>query len=120
MSYAVQRLLVTDPLTVTASVDDLTGEARAKILIGDTADPNLAGKFARWPTTLPVRSVVRIGGGCSGLDNDVRIELAEYLVAGFAGYRGLLFSGATRDVSDDGTTTPMITDAAVAVHLANP
>jgi hypothetical protein len=59
---------------------------------------------------------LRIAGGCSNMTREFKDSTPGFFLRELAGFRGLVSSGATRDVDDDGKLDIMVTD--VPAYLA--
>lgn len=68
---------------------------------------------------VPVPNVLRISGGCKGL-NVPEEKVKEYFLIAFAGYKGILFSGGTKAWDEEGNNEKfMITDIPVLIAETN-
>ncbi len=89
------------------------------ILVVEANDP-VPAAFALMGTTVPDKRCVRIVGGCANMTPQDKVDMITFFTEAFRGYRGLLFSGATRDVDANGDVDPMVTDVPVAIARENP
>ncbi len=66
-----------------------------------------------------IRTLLVLGGGCSGMSAEQKRDLLRKLVAATLGFKGIVFSGGTAVLTEDGTPDHMITEAAPAIRDAN-
>ena len=76
--------------------------------------------FALMGTTVGYKVVLRIAGGCKNMTVDDKRGMLRYFIEAFVGYRGLLFSGGTRTVTESGELDPMVTDVPGVIARFNP
>jgi hypothetical protein len=112
MTESVSTLLQEPPIRV----NNRTGRIPFQVTDAGSAPPLGFGLVA---TTAADNVAVRLAGGCKGLGDEDKVELMEYLAAGFSGFQGAILSGATREIKDDRTDL-MVTDAAVIIGRENP
>lgn len=115
MTATLARLLPTinDPFRVTVP------GGRQPFVMAYTTDKSLPAAFVARVLEAEDKVITRLAGGVKGLPPEAEVEFVLYVEALMRGYRGVIFSGATREIRD-GRTRPTITDAAVAVKNANP
>lgn len=101
------------PLTVTARGGETT------LLVMDAKD-GLPAAFALMATRAAHRVALRLGGGCKGMNAADKTTMLEYFDVAFRGYRGLVWSGGTRQLASDGSLDPMVTDVPGIIAAANP
>lgn len=111
----------TNPLLVTGQSGRNDQGPRTRLLIGYVEDKALPTSMAVFGTRVLDKVGCRIGGGCKGLDPDMRWGLVDYSLQAFDvpdehKCGGLYFGGATRERDDDGNLSPMVTDISVALH----
>lgn len=85
----------------------------------NTSD-DVPSEFTAKATTSEHRVIIRICGGCSNMSEADKQGMIELFVKAFSGFKGVTFTGATRDVTKDGKINPMITDLAGAIAYLNP
>ena len=88
------------------------------IWIMDTTQ--LSTNFALLATRAEQKVCVRIAGGCAGMTDADKAEMADYFANAFQGYRGMIWSGGTRQVTQDGRIDMMVTEIPAIVAAANP
>lgn len=103
----------TTPQTVTHS----SGEARLIIMDRKEGFPTT---FALLATNVPHKVVLRISGGCKGMDANDKQQMLGYFADALVGYRGMVWSGATRQLTADGQLDPMVTDVPGVIAANNP
>lgn len=114
MTATVDHLLPTrDPLAVT------TPGGRLPFVVAHTSDRQLPLNFVMRVLEAEDNVILRLAGGVKGLGPDLQNEFVLYITAIMRGFRGVVFSGATREMKN-GRLVPTITDAAVAVKNTNP
>lgn len=79
----------------------------------------LPAAFALMGTQAAAKVVLRLGGGCKGMNADDKRDMLAFFGAACAGFRGIAFSGATRSVGQDGSLDPMVTDVPALLALQN-
>ena len=103
----------TTPQTVTTR----SGEARLIVMDRREGFPTT---FALLATNVTNKVVLRISGGCKGMNADDKQAMLSYFADALAGYRGMVWSGATRQLTADGQLDPMVTDVPGVIAAANP
>jgi hypothetical protein len=53
---------------------------------------------------------LRIAGGCKNMSEQDKLDMLDFFATALIGYSGVLFSGATRQLTADGLLDPMVTD----------
>jgi len=76
--------------------------------------------FALMATIAPHKVAIRLSGGCKGMGPEDKTAMLAYFAAAFAGYKGMVWSGATRQFTKDGGLDPMVTDVPGVIAAANP
>lgn len=84
------------------------------------ADDQVPASFFLMASTAPQKSIIRIAGGCRGMDEDDKTLMLEYFLKAFDGFAGVAFTGATRELNKDGSINMMVTDMAGAIAASNP
>lgn len=65
------------------------------------------------------KCIIRIGGGCKGMDDAAKQHMVQFFLKAFDGYRGVLFTGANRGFKSDGEIDLMVTELAGLIAEAN-
>ncbi len=76
--------------------------------------------FSLIGTTAKAKVAVRIGGGCKGMNNDDKVDMLDFFSKAFSGYCGLVWSGGTRQVTNEGAIDPMVTEVPGLIMEQNP
>lgn len=76
--------------------------------------------FALMATTAQDKAAIRVSGGCKGMGAEDKAQMLRYFAEAFQGYRGMIWSGATRQFTKDGDLDPMVTDVPGVVAGSNP
>lgn len=63
---------------------------------------------------------IRIAGGCKGQDDASKEAMMEFFKIGMRGFEGIAFSGGTRELKEDGSMNPMVTDIPWLITETNP
>lgn len=71
--------------------------------------------FELMATHVGHKVAARFTGGCKGMNSADKTDMIAYALAAYGGYKGLLFSGATRTIGKDGELDPMVTDLPVFI-----
>jgi hypothetical protein len=71
-------------------------------------------------TRAACKVAIRISGGCKGMSDQDKADMLEFFSKAFTGYQGLIWSGATRQVTDNGLVDPMVTDMPGVIAKQNP
>jgi hypothetical protein len=95
-----------------------TPQGITKLLVMDRKEA-FPSTFALMATTAEQKVAVRLSGGCKGMGPEDKVAMLRYFEAAFAGFRGLIWSGATRQFTKDGGLDPMVTDVPGVVAAAN-
>jgi len=105
---ALDQLDPTHPYRVPSHI----GKVRL-VVVGnkDKLPMALKGVVANAPGKLSLRIV----GGCSGMEASDREMMLEWFVRNLVGFRGLVSSGATREVDSSGRLDPMVTEVPAAL-----
>jgi hypothetical protein len=90
-----------------------------KLLVMDRRE-SFPTTFALMASTAPLRTAVRLSGGCKGMGPADKTAMLGYFAEAFAGYRGMVWSGATRSFTKDGSLDPMVTDVPGVIADGNP
>ena len=92
---------------------------QAKLLVMDRKE-GFPATFALMATTALHKVVVRVSGGCKGMGPEDKTQMLRYFEEAFLGFRGTIWSGATRQFTKDGDLDPMVTDIPGVIAQANP
>lgn len=98
----------------------IPGEGQKIPLVVMNATDGLPAAFALMGTRARDKVAIRIGGGCKGMSPDDKDQMLELFVRALAGYRGIIWSGATRQVDAAGMLDPMVTDVPGVIAKFNP
>jgi hypothetical protein len=101
------------PQTVTTR----SGESRLIVMDRREGFPTT---FALLATTAADKVVLRVSGGCKGMDANDKQQMLTYFSEALAGFRGMIWSGATRQVDKEGALDPMVTDVPGVIAATNP
>lgn len=91
----------------------------AKLLVMDRKE-GFPATFALMATTAADKVALRISGGCKGMGPEDKEAMLKYFAAALTGYRGMVWSGATRQFTKDGELDPMVTDIPGVIAAENP
>lgn len=108
-----EAILQERPYKVTAE------DGRVKLLIVDYAD-GVPAAFALMGTQAWKKVAIRIGGGCKNMTMEDKLGMVEFFRKAFRGYKGVVWSGATRAVTPDGRIDPMVTEIPGVIAADNP
>ncbi|MBI4021598.1 MAG: hypothetical protein HY369_05125 [Candidatus Aenigmarchaeota archaeon] len=100
------------PLTVTAPGNKVH-------LTVMNADDGLPTAFALMGTRAAEKVAIRITGGCKNMGPEDKTAMLGYFAAAFAGYRGVAWSGGTRQLTPAGELDPMVTDVPGVIAAGN-
>jgi hypothetical protein len=75
--------------------------------------------FSLMGTVAKAKVAIRIGGGCKGMSRDDKDNMLSFFSTTFSGYRGVVWSGGTRQVTD-GMIDPMVTEVPGIIMEENP
>jgi hypothetical protein len=103
----------TSPYRITAP------DGQTKLLVMDRKE-GFPATFALMATTAPHKVAIRLSGGCKGMNADDKAAMLDYFAQAFAGFRGMIWSGATRAFTKDGGLDPMVTDVPGVIAAGNP
>lgn len=106
--------VIAKPLQVTAP------GSVSRILVMERSASDLPVSFALLGTRAADRVAIRVTGGCSNMGPEDKVEMIAYFREAFLGFRGVIWSGGTRNVTADGQLDPMVTDVPGFVALDNP
>jgi len=84
------------------------------------ANDGLPAAFALMGTRAHDKVAIRLAGGCKGMGPDDKRQMLTFFDEAFRGYGGVIWSGGTRQVAENGQIDPMITDVPGVVAAANP
>ena len=90
-----------------------------KVLVMDRKE-GFPATFALMATTAPHKVAIRVSGGCKGMSPGDKDEMLRYFADAFRGYRGMIWSGATRQFTTHGGLDPMVTDVPGIIAAENP
>lgn len=94
-------------------------DGQTKLLVMDRKE-GFPATFALMATTAPHKVAVRISGGCKGMNADDKLAMLDYFAEAFDGFRGMVWSGATRQFTKEGQLDPMVTDLPGVIAAGNP
>lgn len=83
------------------------------------ATDGLPAAFALMGTRAEDKVALRLAGGCKGMDDNDKAEMIGFFSGALQGYKGLIFSGGTRQVNSQGEVDPMITDIPGVIAAEN-
>ncbi len=112
-------------MTVLNAIDGLTKNpftvrrAEGAELLVMKCDEALPVSFALMGTTVRDKVVLRIAGGCKNMSHEDRLGMLDYYATALGGYRGLLFSGGTRNLTEFGEVDPMVTEIPGLIAMLN-
>ena len=101
------------PYSVTAP------DGKVRLLVMNATD-GLPSTFALLGTTAAEKVAIRLAGGCKGMSGDDKKQMVAFFCEAFAGYKGVIWSGATRQIGPDGEIDPMVTDVPGFIAEGNP
>jgi hypothetical protein len=84
------------------------------------ATEGLPSAFALLGTTAERKVAIRLAGGCKGMSVDEKMQMQAFFTTAFMGYKGLIWSGATRQTDKTGAIDPMVTDIPGVIAAVNP
>lgn len=102
-----------EPFKVTAQGGKVT------LLVMDAKD-GIPAAFALMATVAEKKVAIRISGGCKNMTVADKEAMISFFLEGMRGFKGLAFSGATRQTTEDGMIDPMVTDVPGAIAAENP
>ena len=76
--------------------------------------------FALMGTKAADKVAIRLSGGCKGMSSADKEQMLGFFAEAFDGFRGVIWSGGTRQVDGDGRTDPMVTDVPGVIARLNP
>jgi len=79
-------------------------------LVVMNANEGLPAAFALMGTRAQRKVAIRLCGGCKGMDSMNKMNMLSFFKEAFTGFKGVAFSGATRQIDGNGLIDPMITD----------
>lgn len=91
---------------------------KVHLVVMDAKD-NLPAAFALMGTRAENKVAIRILGGCKGMSADDKIAMMDFFTRALQGFKGLIWSGGTRQTSN-GETDPMVTDVPGVIAENNP
>ena len=89
-------------------------------LVVMNATEGLPSAFALLGTRAAKKVAIRLLGGCKGMGPADKEEMLDFFSFAFNGFRGLIWSGGTRQVTENGEIDPMVTDMPGVIAQANP
>lgn len=101
------------PYTVTAP------GGKVKLLVMDAKD-GLPSAFALLGTTAEHKVAIRLAGGCKGMSGEDKAQMLAFFSSAFKGYKGVIWSGGTRQLTSGGEVDPMVTDVPGVIAEENP
>ena len=81
---------------------------------------DVSANFSLLATRAQQKICVRVAGGCSGMSDLDKHEMAAFFLQAFEGFRGMIWSGATRQLKSTGEVDLMVTEIPAMVAAANP
>jgi hypothetical protein len=99
---------------------DIPGKEQKIPLVVMNATDGLPAAFALMGTRAQDKVALRIGGGCKGMGPEDKDQMVGFFARALAGYRGIIWSGATRQVDAAGMVDPMVTDVPGVIARSNP
>jgi hypothetical protein len=84
------------------------------------ATDGLPAAFALMATRAEKKVAARLLGGCKGMGAADKRAMLEFFATAFKDYRGLVWSGGTRQATKEGEVDPMVTDIPGIIAAANP
>lgn len=95
------------------------GQDRVKLLVMNATD-GLPAAFAVMGTSAEDKVGFRISGGCAKMTPKDKLDMIDYFAIAFDGYRGMIWSGGTRQLTEDGLVDPMVTEIPGVIAAGNP
>lgn len=89
-------------------------------LVVMNATDGLPAAFALMGARADKKVAIRLSGGCKGMSSEDKEQMLDFFAAAFVGYKGVVGSGATRQVSEDGLVDPMVTEVPGVIAALNP
>jgi hypothetical protein len=80
----------------------------------------VSAAFALMGTKAKSKVALRIGGGCKGMNSQDKQQMIGFFLEALAGYEGVVWSGATRQIDKNGELDPMVTDVPGFIAAENP
>lgn len=96
-----------------------TPDGKVRLVVMNATD-GLPAAFALMGTRAERKVAIRLAGGCKDMSPADKVQMIDYFSEVFDGYRGLIWSGATRQVGANGQVDPMVTDVPGVIAAANP
>jgi len=101
------------PFAVTAP------NGKTHLLVMNATD-GLPAAFALMGTRAADKVAIRITGGCKGMSAEDKEDMLAFFSEALRGYKGLIWSGATRQVDKIGQIDPMVTEIPGLIASENP
>lgn len=89
------------------------------LLIQDKRD-QIPTTFALMATRAGEKVCLRISGGCKGMNGDDKRAMIGFFLMALEGFKGMIWSGGTRQFDKDIVLDPMVTDIPGFIATANP
>lgn len=89
------------------------------LVIMDAKD-GLPAAFALMGTRAQEKVAIRLSGGCKGMNAEDKEQMISFFETAFRGFKGVIWSGATRQLDKEGQVDPMVTDVPGVIAAANP
>ena len=96
-----------------------TPQGDTKLLVMDRKE-GFPATFALMATTALDKVVLRISGGCKGMNADDKRVMLDYFARGMPSFNGMIWSGSTRQFTKDDELDPMVTDVPGVIAAAYP
>jgi hypothetical protein len=96
------------PFAVPAHLDNV-------VVLVAHSEQQVSGSVGAFATRSPAPFGLRVSGGAWGMGPKDKLKMLEYFVEGLRDFKGLVSSGATRDVTEGGLIDPMVTDVPAAL-----
>jgi hypothetical protein len=92
---------------------------KTHLLVMNATD-GLPAAFALMGTRAEHKVALRLAGGCKGMDAADKAAMMDYFSTALAGFKGVVWSGGTRQMTPDGQVDPMVTDVPARIAEENP
>jgi hypothetical protein len=105
---------------MTTTARTVTGAGgKTYLLIQDKRD-QIPTTFALMATRAGEKVCLRISGGCKGMDGDDKRAMIGFFLMALEGFKGMIWSGGTRQFDKDIVLDPMVTDIPGFIAASNP
>lgn len=89
-------------------------------LLVKNQNESIPGKFALAASLADDKVAIRISGGCKHMGPEDKLSMLQFFLIAFDGFKGLIWSGATRAVDAEGNIDPVVTEIPGVVRSQNP